>query len=88
MLRLLFCQPALLNPNNYASKKSLAQGMLDLALLSANAAQLKFVLTNWDHLNFREILLSLVILSIFLQVNFFCIQNYAHLFWQEKIERK
>lgn len=45
--------------------------MLDLALLSANAAQLKFILTNWDHLNFREILLSLVITSIFLQVNLF-----------------
>lgn len=43
--------------------------MLDLALLSANAAQLKFVLMNWDHLNFRELLLALVIASIFLQVN-------------------
>lgn len=58
--------------------------MLDLALLSANAAQLKFVLTNWDHLNFREILLSLVILSIFLQVNFFEYRSMLTFFGKRK----
>ena len=34
-----------LNTNRYATKKTIAQGMLDIALLSSNAAQLKYILT-------------------------------------------
>jgi hypothetical protein len=33
-----------LDANRYASKKTLAQGMLDIALLTANASQLKYIL--------------------------------------------
>ena len=35
---------AKLNTNRYATKKTIAQGMLDIALLSTNASQLKYVL--------------------------------------------
>ena len=34
-----------LNANRYATKKTIAQGMLDIALLASNASQLKYVLT-------------------------------------------
>ena len=34
----------LLDPNTYATKKTLAQGMLDIALLSASASQLRYAL--------------------------------------------
>lgn len=62
-------KPDLLNHNRYASKKTLAQGMLDLALLIQNAAQLKYIITNWDRQEFHMLLLCLVITSIGLQVN-------------------
>lgn len=57
-----------LNVNGYASKKSLAQGMLDLALLAANAAQLKFVLAAGESHPFYQLLLVLIVTSICLQV--------------------
>lgn len=43
--------------------------MIDLALLSANAAQLKYILTNWDQHEYHMLLLCLVVSSICLQVN-------------------
>merc|ERR1711872_731196 len=33
-----------LNANRYATKKTIAQGMLDIALLTSNASQLRYVL--------------------------------------------
>ena len=33
-----------LDANRYATKKTIAQGMLDVALLTANASQLKYIL--------------------------------------------
>ena len=33
-----------LDANRYATKKTIAQGMLDIALLTANASQLKYIL--------------------------------------------
>lgn len=57
-----------MNANTYASKKSLAQGMLDLALLAANASQLKYILTTGESHEFYGLLLTLVITSICLQV--------------------
>ncbi|XP_046400281.1 ninjurin-A-like isoform X2 [Ischnura elegans] len=54
--------------NVYAHKKTLAQGMMDLALLSANANQLRYVLdTGSDHPYFY-VGLVLISSSIFLQV--------------------
>ncbi|KAG5678724.1 hypothetical protein PVAND_008372 [Polypedilum vanderplanki] len=58
-----------LNINDFATRKTIAQGMLDLALLTANAAQLKRVLTiGPNNHRFYHILLVLITLSICLQV--------------------
>ncbi|XP_065086028.1 ninjurin-2-like [Ochlerotatus camptorhynchus] len=57
-----------LDLNSYATRKSFAQGMLDLALLTANASQLKFLLTVGVAHEFYHLLLTLVIVSISLQV--------------------
>ena len=44
--------------------------MLDVALLTANASQLKYVLTAGDRHPFYDLMLSLIIISIILQVRF------------------
>lgn len=59
----------MLNMNQYATKKTLAQGMLDLALLTANVSQLKYLLDVGDLHPYFHILLPLIILSICMQVN-------------------
>uniref|UniRef100_A0A182V9E9 Uncharacterized protein n=2 Tax=Anopheles merus TaxID=30066 RepID=A0A182V9E9_ANOME len=56
-----------LNLNSYATRKSIAQGMLDLALLTANASQLKYILTVGETHQFYHLLLVLIIVSISLQ---------------------
>jgi Ninjurin len=59
-----------LNFNNYASRKSLALGLLDLSLLAANVTQLKKLLTSdSDKTDFIHVMLVLVIISIVLQVS-------------------
>lgn len=60
-----------LNVNSYASKKTFAQGLLDLALLASNAAQLKFILSAGDEHPFYTLLLTLIIVSICLQVRLY-----------------
>ena len=57
-----------LDANRYATKKTIAQGMLDVALLTANASQLKYVLQLGDKHPFYELMLSLIVISIILQV--------------------
>ncbi|GAB6025181.1 hypothetical protein CHUAL_010604 [Chamberlinius hualienensis] len=58
-----------LNLNWYATKKTIAQGMLDIALLTANAAQLKHImLSNGKHM-FYTAMLTLICISIALQVS-------------------
>ncbi|XP_035794836.1 ninjurin-2-like [Anopheles albimanus] len=57
-----------LNLNSYATRKSIAQGMLDLALLTANASQLKYILTVGMAHEFYHLLLTLIIVSISLQL--------------------
>merc|ERR1711894_464839 len=57
-----------LDANRYATKKTIAQGMLDVALLTANASQLKYVLqVGEDNHPFYHLMLALIILSIILQ---------------------
>ncbi|KAH8398279.1 hypothetical protein KR215_002493, partial [Drosophila sulfurigaster] len=52
--------------NAYQHKKTLAQGMMDLALLSANANQLRYVLeTNSQHPYFYPSLLFISVSIIF-----------------------
>ncbi|KAK5863038.1 hypothetical protein PBY51_000099 [Eleginops maclovinus] len=57
-----------INLNHYATKKTAAQSMLDVALLMANSSQLKTVLYVGPHYRFYLPLLVLLSLSIILQV--------------------
>ncbi|XP_060913559.1 ninjurin-1 [Labrus mixtus] len=60
------CRP--INMNHYATKKTAAQSMLDVALLMANSSQLKTVLYVGPHYRFYIPLIVLLSLSITLQV--------------------
>ncbi|CAK6970909.1 ninjurin-1 [Scomber scombrus] len=57
-----------ININHYATKKSAAQSMLDVALLMANSSQLKTVLYVGPHYRFYIPVIVLLSLSIALQV--------------------
>ncbi|XP_076596208.1 ninjurin-1 [Chaetodon auriga] len=57
-----------ININHYATKKSAAQSMLDVALLMANSSQLKTVIYVGPHYRFYIPLIVLLSLSITLQV--------------------
>ncbi|KAL7864749.1 hypothetical protein AOLI_G00161690 [Acnodon oligacanthus] len=54
--------------NHYATKKSAAQSMLDVALLMANSSQLKTVLHEGPEYRFYVPHVALIVLSITLQV--------------------
>ncbi|XP_050695447.1 ninjurin-2-like isoform X3 [Eriocheir sinensis] len=56
-----------LDANQYATKKTVAQGMLDVALLTANASQLKYVLSVGEEHEFYTVMLVLIISSLVLQ---------------------
>lgn len=58
-----------LDVNRYATKKTIAQGMLDIALLTANANQLKYILQVGEKHEFYKPLLVLIATSILLQVS-------------------
>ena len=60
--------PALLNMNHYSNKKSAAESMLDVALLMANASQLKAVLDQGPNFSFYAPTLTLIGTSLCLQV--------------------
>lgn len=57
-----------LDANRYATKKTIAQGLLDVALLTANASQLKYVLQVGQKHEFYTLMLTLIVVSIILQV--------------------
>ncbi|XP_059608611.1 ninjurin-B-like [Phlebotomus argentipes] len=52
----------------YASKKSVAEGMMDIALLTANANQLRFLITFNTESRTFYVSLGLLVLSLVLQV--------------------
>jgi len=54
--------------NRYATKKTIAQGMLDVALLTANASQLRYVLQVGEQHDFFTLMVTLISLSIALQI--------------------
>ncbi|XP_070497635.1 ninjurin-A-like [Chironomus tepperi] len=54
--------------NLYQQKKTIAQGMLDLALLSSNANQLRYILDYKERNHYYYISLSCISLSLVLQV--------------------
>ncbi|XP_045596918.1 ninjurin-2 [Procambarus clarkii] len=57
-----------LDANRYATKKTVAQGMLDVALLTANASQLKYVLEVGEKHPYYTVMLALIVTSLVLQV--------------------
>ncbi|XP_055311206.1 ninjurin-2 isoform X3 [Sitodiplosis mosellana] len=57
-----------MDANRYATKKTIAQGMLDIALLTANASQLKYILQVGNRHEFYTLMLILISLSIIMQV--------------------
>lgn len=57
-----------MDANRYATKKTIAQGMLDIALLTANASQLKYILQVGDKHEFYTLMLVLISISIIMQV--------------------
>ncbi|XP_029292230.1 ninjurin-1 [Cottoperca gobio] len=54
--------------NHYANKKSAAESMLDVALLMANASQLKAVLEQGPNISFYTPIITLISISLCLQV--------------------
>nr|XP_018906189.1 PREDICTED: ninjurin-2-like isoform X1 [Bemisia tabaci]XP_018906190.1 PREDICTED: ninjurin-2-like isoform X2 [Bemisia tabaci] len=54
--------------NTYAAKKTVAQGMMDIALITANANQLRYLLRFNHSSSTFTVILSLIIFSLFLQV--------------------
>ncbi|XP_019126846.1 ninjurin-1 isoform X1 [Larimichthys crocea] len=61
-------QAQALNMNHYANKKSAAESMLDVALLMANASQLKAVLEQGPDFSFYTPIVTLISISLCLQV--------------------
>ncbi|TKS77787.1 Ninjurin-1 Nerve injury-induced protein 1 [Collichthys lucidus] len=61
-------QAQALNMNHYANKKSAAESMLDVALLMANASQLKAVLEHGPDFSFYTPIVTLISISLCLQV--------------------
>uniref|UniRef100_A0A3P9LPC7 Si:ch1073-278o19.1 n=1 Tax=Oryzias latipes TaxID=8090 RepID=A0A3P9LPC7_ORYLA len=57
-----------LNMNHYANKKSAAESMLDVALLMANASQLKAVMEQGPGFTFYVPLITLISISLILQI--------------------
>ncbi|KAJ6633839.1 Ninjurin-1 [Pseudolycoriella hygida] len=57
-----------MDANRYATKKTIAQGMLDIALLTANASQLKYILQVGHKHEFYSLMLTLISISIIMQV--------------------
>uniref|UniRef100_A0A673K4C1 Ninjurin 2 n=1 Tax=Sinocyclocheilus rhinocerous TaxID=307959 RepID=A0A673K4C1_9TELE len=57
-----------LNINHYATKKSVAESMLDVALLMANASQLKAVLEQGPEFKYYLTVIVLIATSLFFQV--------------------
>ncbi|XP_035208915.1 ninjurin-2-like isoform X4 [Stegodyphus dumicola] len=61
-------QTGVLDANVYATKKTIAQGLLDVALLTANASQLKYLLQVGKEHEFYYVMMTLISLSIILQM--------------------
>ncbi|KAJ6668426.1 hypothetical protein lerEdw1_015803, partial [Lerista edwardsae] len=57
-----------ININHYANKKSAAESMLDIALLMANASQLKAVMEQGPSFSFYVPLIVLISVSLVLQI--------------------
>lgn len=54
--------------NSYAAKKTVAQGMMDVALITANANQLRYLIEYQRESSTFYVILSLIIISLMLQI--------------------
>lgn len=54
--------------NTYAAKKTVAQGMMDIALITANANQLRYLIEFQEKNISFYVILTLLIISLLLQV--------------------
>lgn len=54
--------------NTYAAKKTVAQGMMDVALITANANQLRYLIEYQRESSTFLLILTLIIISLLLQV--------------------
>ena len=59
------------NHNGYATRKTITQGFLDVALLVGNAAQLKYVMDVGDSYEYYILMIILLSVSLLLQVKAF-----------------
>ena len=59
--------------NMFGAKKAVAQGMMDIALITANANQLRYLLEYCRNSDSFYIIFGLIITSLFLQVCIFII---------------
>ncbi|KFV08535.1 Ninjurin-2, partial [Pterocles gutturalis] len=57
-----------MNVNHYATKKSVAESMLDMALFMANVTQLKAVVEQGTSFQYYTTLIVLISISLFFQV--------------------
>lgn len=57
--------------NSYAAKKTVAQGMMDVALFMANANQMRFVIEYCSSTGTYTFVMALIIASLLLQVSEF-----------------
>ena len=65
-----YFQDKALDSNRYATKQTIAQGMMDVALLSANVSHLKHVLQEGSAKHpFYSTMLSFIIISMILQAS-------------------
>ncbi|KAJ9587205.1 hypothetical protein L9F63_019285 [Diploptera punctata] len=58
----------LTSANTYAAKKTVAQGMMDIALITANANQLRYILEFGDRNAVFYTITTLIVISLLLQV--------------------
>ncbi|CAH1366403.1 ninjurin-B-like [Tenebrio molitor] len=54
--------------NTYAAKKTVAQGMMDIALITANANQLRYIIEFNSHSSTYYLNLFLIVISLILQI--------------------
>uniref|UniRef100_A0A8C3G0L1 Ninjurin 2 n=1 Tax=Cyclopterus lumpus TaxID=8103 RepID=A0A8C3G0L1_CYCLU len=64
----LICSPSNLNMNLYATKKTAAEGMLDIALFLANITHMKTVIEQGAGYRYYAAVLTLISFSLALQI--------------------
>lgn len=61
--------------NSFAAKKTVAQGMMDVALITANANQLRYLIEYQRNSPTFYLIMILIVISLLLQVTFYQIYS-------------